>query len=199
MPTLTAPRPTPTTSAPMLFLLVALFLLPLLIGNGLYWLGWRPQQMAHHGELLQPPPTLPDSGLRHADGRPLASAELRGKWLLLLPVDAGCDADCRSRLQQLRQVHIALNKEQARVKRVLLLGAATGEPALAQLQEEFPDLVVARLPADDERWQRAIARRAPSLYVVDPLANVVLRYAGPSEMRGVLKDLERLLKYSWLR
>ena len=53
-----------------------------------------------------------------------------------------------------------------------------------------------------EMTQGAIDDRqasAPAIYIVDPLANVILRYAEPVALRGLFKDLERLLKYSWIR
>lgn len=183
----------------MLLLLAALFLLPFVVGSGLFWLDWRPAKFGNHGKLVQPPRALPESGLRHADGRALPTAELRGKWLLAVAVDASCDAPCQATLRQLGQVQLALNKEQRRVQRVLLVNGGDRE-AQAQLQRAAPDLLVASVPADaNGAWASAFDAFAAGVYVVDPLANVMLRYQPTTDPRGVLKDLERLLKYSWLR
>jgi hypothetical protein len=38
----------------------------------------------------------------------------------------------------------------------------------------------------------------PGLYVLDPEVRVILRYAPGFDPFGVLEDLKRLLKYSWL-
>ena len=35
-------------------------------------------------------------------------------------------------------------------------------------------------------------------YIIDPLGNVMMRYPQEPEMQGMLRDLERLLKYSWV-
>ena len=183
----------------MLLLLAALFFLPFVVGSGLFWFDWRPAKFGNHGELVQPPRALPESGLRHADGRALPTAELRGKWLLAVAVDASCDAPCLATLQQLGQVQLALNKEQRRVQRVLLVNGGD-RATLAQLQRAAPDLLVASLPTDTNgAWASAFDAFAAGVYVADPLANVMLRYAPATDLRGVLKDLERLLKYSWLR
>lgn len=198
-------RPAPNASLPMLALLAAVFLLPVLLGNALFWLDWRPQSFGNHGELLQPTRTLPETGLLHPDGLALPTAQLHGKWLLVIPVQRSCDADCQSRLQLLRQVHIALNKDQDRVQRVLLIGGEIapddGPTGLAGIQRKFPDLVVASIALNSAAasWERALAGDGPSIYLVDPMSNVMMRYADPVDMRGVLKDLERLLKYSWIR
>ena len=183
----------------MLLLLAALFFLPFVVGSALFWFDWRPAKSANHGELVQPPRALPESGLRHADGRALPTAELRGKWLLAVAVNASCDAPCQATLQQLGQVQLALNKEQRRVQRVLLVNGGDRE-TLAQLQRAFPELLVASLPADTNgAWASAFDAFAAGVYVADPLAQVMLRYAPATDPRGVLKDLERLLRYSWLR
>jgi len=188
----------------MLLLLAAVFFLPFVVGSGLFWSGWRPTKFANHGELVQPPRVLPDDGLRDADGRALPTAELRGKWLLLRVAHAPCDAVCENDLHQMQQVHVALNKEQSRVRRVLVsVGAATGDEAssLAMLHRRFPDLALARLEpvAEHGAWRDVFSGSGHDIYLVDPLGNVMMRYADPPDLRGVLKDLERLLKYSWIR
>ena len=71
---LSAPRPARYTLA----LLVATFVLPFLLGTGLYWSGWRPEKFGNHGELIQPPRPMPETGLLQDDGRPLPTADLRG-------------------------------------------------------------------------------------------------------------------------
>lgn len=188
----------------MLLLLAVVFILPFAIGTGLFWLDWRPEKFGNYGELLQAPRQLPESGLRHADGRPFPSSALRGKWLLVLPVNGPCDSSCQQNLQQMRQVHVALNKEQDRLQRVLIGSRASDrgdDPVWAEMPRRFPDLVLATVSGDAAAsdWNRVLGGTGREIYVVDPLGNVMMRYGDPIDMRGVLKDLERLLKYSWIR
>jgi hypothetical protein len=188
----------------MLLLLAAVFVLPFALGTGLFWSGWRPAKFSNHGELLQPARPLPDSGLLTPDGQDLPTAALRGKWLLLSASTAPCDAACENDLQQMQGLHIALNKEQSRVRRVFLnTGEVDGEEvaSLVKLHARFPDLVLVRPGTEAARtaWGRSFDGSGRALYLVDPLGNVMMRYADPADLRGVLKDLERLLKYSWIR
>ena len=194
----------PTSARRMLLLLAAVFFLPFAVGTGLFWSGWRPEKFANHGELLQPPRILPDGGLHHPDGNPLPTSELHGKWLLVMSNSEPCRVVCQQDLQQMLQVHMALNKEQSRVQRVFIssdVSARDSASSLAEAQSRFPDLVVGLWDsgAAKKTWQGILESSGRELYVVDPLGNVILRYAAPPDMRGVLKDLERLLKYSWLR
>lgn len=191
--TLPASRPARYTLA----LLVATFVLPFVLGTGLYWSGWRPEKFGNHGNLIQPPRPMPEAGLMQADGRPLSTAELRGKWLLMLLIEGSCGATCRESLQQMRQVHLALNKEQSRLRRVLI--STEGSPPLAELRQAFPDLLVAKLdPEATTAWASALENAEQGPLIADPLGNVIMRYGSSIEMRGVHKDLERLLKYSWI-
>lgn len=186
----------PDTGRRTLLLILALFVLPVLIAVGLYVFGWKPGQTMNHGELIQPPIVLPTQ-LREVDGKPLAVDALRGKWLLLVAGTGPCDAPCVGLLQQMRNVHIALNKERDRIRRAWVNPAAGSDPALAEFRSRLPDLQVAE-PAGPG-WERTLGD-APGhrLYVVDPMGNVILRYPGTTDPRGVRKDLERLLKYSWI-
>ena len=193
------PDPAPKSARRMLLLLAAVFFLPFIVGTGLFWSGWRPQKFANHGQLLQPPLVLPESGLRDTEGNALPSSSLRGKWLLLKLGHEPCRKACEDDLQQMQQVHIALNKEQSRVQRVFI--ASDAAQPLAELHARFPDLKLASLDSAGAAadWRQILAGAGSELYLVDPLGNVIMRYDDPPDMRGVLKDLERLLKYSWIR
>ncbi|MBP6653868.1 MAG: hypothetical protein KA182_03295 [Propionivibrio sp.] len=180
-----------------LALLVATFVLPFVVGTSLYFSGWRPEKFGNHGDLIQPPRPMPEAGLLQADCPPLPTAELRGKWLLMLPIEGSCGASCRESLQQMSQVHLALNKEQSRLRRVLI--STEGSPPLADLWQAFPDLLVAKLnPEAATAWESALENTGQGLLIADPLGNIIMRYDEAAEMRGVHKDLERLLKYSWI-
>lgn len=181
-----------------LVLLIAVFVLPFLAGTGLFLSGWRPQKFANHGDLIQPPRPMPEIGLLAPDGRPLAKADLRGHWLLLLAVDGACETSCRETLQQMTQIHSALNKEQSRLRRLLI--TTDGSHSLADAQRASPDLVAATIAPDAlAAWASTLDVGGQALFIADPMGNVIMRYADPTAARGVLKDLERLLKYSWIQ
>ena len=161
----------------MLLVLAAVFVLPFVIGSGLFWSGWRPAGLRNHGELIQPPRALP------------SVEALQGKWLLIVPARDGCAQACLDTLQRLQQAHAALGKNQGRVQRVVI-GAM---PIQAQ------DLKVISPTADEVAWRRALDDFAPAVFVADPFGNVMMRYGEPIDARSVLRDMERLLKYSWVR
>lgn len=163
----------------MFLLLVAALALPFILAAALIFSGWQPAAAPHHGELLPPQAPLSLDALAMRSG-PEKSA-LAGRWLLVAVEPGTCAAACAQRLDQLRRVHVALYKAMPRVRRVLL---AAGDPAVAQ-----PDLSVAT------GWPVL----APGyVYLVDAQGRAVLRYDSAAfEPKAMLKDIERLLRYSW--
>lgn len=179
-----------------LLLILALFTLPVLIAAGLFVFGWKPEKTGNYGELIQPPLLLPQAGLTGADGNLLSGEILRGKWLLLLAGSGPCDTGCRERLQHMRRVHVALNKNMDRVHRAWLNASSVADPALPQLRQEIPDLLVAQPDGPD--WAALLPAAGHQLFIADPQGNVILRYPADAHAQGVRQDLERLLKYSWI-
>jgi hypothetical protein len=105
---------------PMLALVVSLLALPFAIAALLYFVGWQPERTSNHGQIRNPPLPLPANGLKTPDGRPLATAELQDKWLLLLDGKGPCAADCVQRIDEMRRIQVSLNKDMGRLRRVVL-------------------------------------------------------------------------------
>ncbi|QDF98691.1 hypothetical protein CJ010_20180 [Azoarcus sp. DD4] len=184
-----------------LLLLALVCALPV-VASYLAFYFWPPSGRVNHGELLVPA-ALPTGPLAGIGGQaPLRRAELEGRWTLVYVGSAGCDRACETSLYAMRQARLAQGKEQARVGRLWLL-ADGGQPR-REITSLHPDLRLA--PAvDDWLAQLPGAARGVHLYLVDPLGNVMMRFppvtdgdAAAAEVRGIVKDLQRLLKYSAL-
>lgn len=169
-----------------LLLVACIFFVPLAAATWLYFSsGWRPAPGAQHGELVDPPRALP-------------SAALRGSWSLVLLLAGPCDADCIASLEEMGRVRLALDKDITRVRRALLHDGGCCEPGLAVLTE--PDVLVLAATGADGASLRARFPPAPDggrrIYIVDPHGNLLMSYPSAGAGRGLLKDLERLLRLS---
>ena len=184
----------PRNGSLMLALVVGLLALPFAIAGCLFLFGWQPASTSNHGQLLNPPVPLPASGLRAPDGRALATADLSGKWLLLLSGSGPCDADCAARIDEMRRIQVALNKDMGRVRRVVL-SDQPGDAELATARQRQPDLLVAAAPPN---WLPGAAGDTGfRLHIVDPQGLLVMDYPPDVAAKGVRADLERLLKFAW--
>ncbi len=177
-----------------LLLMALMFSLPVLIVWGLYHWGWRPAQGKAHGELIQPPQPLP--ALSTAQGQPFVWLPQTSKWTFVVSSQGPCAQECQHWLRQSRQIQVALNKEMGRLQRVWV--GQTLSPGVLEMQAQQPDLRAA-LTAQPLNWGTAAQESAESvrLYIVDPAGQVMMRYSTATEPRGILKDLEKLLRYSW--
>ncbi len=181
--------------------LAALFLVPLALSFFLYFgTSWRPTGGTQHGELIQPPRPLPAVALTPASGGPARPDGLRGAWHLVFLAPADCGEACRDSLVMTRQVRLALDKDMTRVRRVYLYpGDSSPAPELAA---EQPDLLLASLAGEEGARLAAVfpGDAAPvgpgQWFLVDPLGNLMMAYPTDVPPKGLLKDLERLLKLS---
>ncbi len=173
--------------------MVGIFVVPV-VAAYLAYFGWRPAGHTNYGELLKVTPLQHTAGTTH-DGAALDLAALRGKWVMVHVGPSNCDATCARQLYLMRQTRIAQGKEQSRIERLwVLTDAGAADPALLQ---EHPGLYAWR-PADAAfaRQFPAAQSRSGSIYLVDPLGNLMLRFPEQPDPKRMLKDLKLLLKAS---
>jgi cytochrome oxidase Cu insertion factor (SCO1/SenC/PrrC family) len=158
-----------------LFLVAAVCAAPIVLGTAAYLLGWTPGTASNYGELITP--------------RPVPLGELRGKWVLVTFDAAACDAYCEKKLYFMRQVRRAQGKEMDRVERLWVLTDA-GKPRAE---------VVAAIEGtriSDFSPQGFPGNPPDHIYLVDPLGNLMMRFPREPDPSKMIKDLQRLLKYS---
>jgi hypothetical protein len=180
-----------------LLIVAAIFFLPVVVAFALYYGQlWRPAGSSSKGELITPARPLEVAGLRHADGTPADATVFADKWSLVYIGDGACDADCRTALLFARQTRLALNNEMTRVQRVFL---STGHCCdTAYLGAEHAGLIT--LDASSPEAQKFLAQfpqdRQRSLFIVDPLGNLMMRHDAGHTTKDLLTDLKKLLKLS---
>ena len=187
--------PATTTSQPnaqakrTLLLILAVGLAPIVASYSFYYFSPRDPQV-NYGELLPTRPAPQVAGTL-ADERPFRLADLRGRWVLVAAAPGACDDACARTLYATRQARTMQGREQDRVVRVWLVGDA-GAPAPA-LIAQHPGLVIVRVaPAAIAALPGGEGR----IYLIDPLGNQVLAWPADPDIKGLAKDLTRLLKAS---
>ena len=156
---------------------------------------WRPFGTLNHGTLVEPVRQVSSANLRHLDGGAMDADYLSGRWTLVHLLDGDCAQSCIEALAHSHQVQHALGDDRQRVQLLLVL--------VEMVELETADLPPGvALAMADHAWLEAFsfAHTAPredlTIYLVDPQGYLMMRYAQDMDQRGLLADLERLLKIS---
>ena len=194
----------------MLAALAALFLVPLLLAFYMYYgTDWRPIKRVNHGTLISPVRPLPAVKLQreslsdpdpHAPPPGISAPEpklFKDKWSLVYIGEGNCDERCRQALYVMRQTRESLNNNMTRVERIFLV---TGNCCAREfLLHEHPGLIVTDATgADGTRLLQEFPAdgRPYSVFIIDPLGNLMMSYDSRQNPKGLLEDLQKLLRLS---
>lgn len=177
-------------------LLAVFFALPIIIVLLMYMFEWHPSG-ASQGELLASPrPIRLAESLRDANAVALPADLLHDKWSMVY-VTTRCEAICTQRLHTMRQLHASMAKDSQRLQRILV--AEEGD--WQHLQADYPGMVIINQPHDVVARLRKDFEVMPSadtrIYLVDPLANLMMSFPESVPPGAIRKDLVRLLKAAW--
>lgn len=179
--------------------LAAIFLGPVAVAAWMYYGSHMvPGHHVNHGALMPPGTVLPSAALATPAGGRVEDGFLRRRWSLVYLVGDRCAEACKADLAELKKVRLAMDHERDRVQRVLLGHAPCC--AADSIGGSDPDLTVGYL---DGAEAAALSALLPTpgagprdVYVVDPLGNLVMRFPGEADRKGLIKDLDKLLRLS---
>ena len=179
------------------YLLILVFTLPFLTAVTLHLLDLRPSGKSY-GNLVQPPKSLQIPTINNLQGQAFKAVQWNKIWSVVMVDSTNCAAPCQAQVHMLKQVHTSLNKEIKRVQRVLLVPTDAEATTLAALHKQYPDLIILTgVDAETVKFTQTIQQTAGSVYVVDPMGNLMMSYPEKFDPKGLRSDLTRLLKNSW--
>ena len=119
----------------------------------------------------------------------LGDATLDGIWTFAY-VTESCDALCDKAVEDVKTIRTLINMDMRRIQRVLI--AKDG----SRPSQEDESLIHARIK-NEELSAKLTSFPKNSIFLIDPIGNFMLYY-NPIDInvKFVLKDLKRLLKYS---
>lgn len=154
------------------------------------------------GELVRPVQPLQEFSFGTLEGNNISLETLKGSWSLVYIDSATCNEQCENNLYKVRQSRLAMGGEKERVQRLMVLTDGKPSESLKTLLKEHPGMHVVSIDGKalddflkpfnhDEN-----AAGSQRIYIIDPFGNLMMQYAAEAEPKHVVKDLERLLKYS---
>ncbi|TPQ29659.1 hypothetical protein [Methylomonas koyamae] len=152
----------------------------------------------NHGELISPPLVTDAAEFSGAD--PFSAehiGELKGHWILVNPVAGECGETCRVALHKTNQIGLMMGKDIARIRRLALL-FDNKLPLPAEWREDGRLLKAAPAPSLQQKITTINPSPLPdgSLLIMDPLGNVMMKYAPGYDPYQVRDDLGKLLRIS---
>lgn len=186
-----------------LVIIAALFLLPLLLAWFMYsgTIEFKPGTTRNLGTLVVPP--LPtswnDTQVVSAAGETQAGDIFDEHWVVLFPVPATCPDACIEQVTALRQVHRASGRHQSRIRIALLLARDSTEELQSLLKETYSKFELIKDPSGilTAALERAGGQEG-SVYLIDPLGNIMMTYKPGADPNDLKQDLKRLLTWSKL-
>ena len=179
-------------------LVASIFFVPVIVVFALYYGGlWSPSGTSAKGELIHPARPLEVAGLRLPDGKPAGIEAFQGKWSLIYIGDGACDEACRTALTYGRQTRLAAGKDMDRVQRLFITTANCCNQEYLDREQQGLVLLDASSPEAQKLLAQFPGDRAKSLFVVDPLGNLMMRHDATQVInKDLLTDLKKLLKLS---
>jgi cytochrome oxidase Cu insertion factor (SCO1/SenC/PrrC family) len=183
----------------ILLLLAIVFVLPFTLAFVLHLLDIRPGGKSF-GQLVTPPIELTIPPFTTTNGKDFSADQWSKIWNIVIIEQADCNAACEQKIDKMDRVQRTLHKDKDRVQLVLMLKGNANAERVKQLESQFADLVVLPVQQDvQQAFAEQFTKIAPegSIYLVDPLNNLMMQYPSDIEPKAFRADVKKLLKNSW--
>ncbi|WP_237059885.1 SCO family protein [Microbulbifer sediminum] len=192
----------PTTRRVQALSVVASVVLPIVAAYTVFHTGvGMPEDTVNEGSLLEPPQNIQKLPLLEQGLAPLKLGSEAPKWRYLIVPGRDCDSACEQLLYTSRQVHIRLGEKARRVERLLVSPAPLSPERREELAAKHPRLRFVTLPpAKLEGLLEGTSHtdlEYPSALLVDQQGYAMMVYNNEHSGNQLLKDIKRLLKYSY--
>jgi cytochrome oxidase Cu insertion factor (SCO1/SenC/PrrC family) len=178
-----------------LWILLSSFLVPAILAYGYFFFGDRPN-IASHGELINPIIDIHTLNITDKNGELISHQELTPKWRLYYFTDSTCDNRCIADLYNMRQINIALGKNQDRVQHVIVHLYTPDDEFIQLIESEHKQAVRAFTTTENLVPLINPLDSVSYIYLVDPLGNIMMKFSNELDPKLVLKDINKLLKLS---
>lgn len=189
-----------------LILLVAFFVAPILLAVILYntMPAGGPTKTKNYGDLVVPARPLVDVALHTTAGKDFKFSDMNKTWVMIYIGDSECDKKCADVLYRMRQSRLAQRGEHLRIKRLYISTSGKAKASLKKVLKDHTGLefvsgstenikaVLKQFKLED----KSDAKSANRLYLADPFGNLMMSYESDFDARGLIKDVELLLKIS---
>ena len=148
----------------------------------------------NHGALISPIIQLGQIEMKSISDD--ASYVHDGTWMLMFVENDQCEDECKKNLYSMRQIRLALGKDQDKLERLIITKKQlhwepyrvdyAGQKYIDPSMKFFNKILKASEGAND--------LNSGSVYLIDPYGNLIMQYPKDTDPKGIIKDIERLIR-----
>ncbi len=171
-----------------LWILSFVFVAPVLFGGAFYFFAphFFTNKTLNYGELIEPAIIINIDDIKN-------QTKFKQKWTLVYK-NKTCARMCLEILEEMKTIHLLANDKIKRIQRLFISESDIPKGTKRIIQQQ--DTLYYR---NKKKFSKFAHFPENSLFLMDPLGNVILRYdTNMLDIKAVVKDLERLLKYSYI-
>jgi len=156
----------------------------------------KDSQGIQHGKLVSPVVSI--GPIKAREISTMNEVEIIKKWVLVFIQKNVCDEFCNERLYQLRQIRLALGEDRDKVDRLVIFNKENNLNELKDLYsgQKFIDNSFKNYQFLVTKFKDLYLDKANPIFLVDPYGYLMMQYPEGTEPKGIIKDIERLIKNS---
>ena len=153
-------------------------------------------QGIQHGKLVNPVVSI--GPIKAKEISTMNEVEITKKWILVFIQNNVCNEFCKERLYQLRQIRLALGEDRDKVDRLVIFNKENNLNELKDLYsgQKFIDNSFKNYQFLVTKFKDLYLDKANPIFLVDPYGYLMMQYPEGTEPKGIIKDIERLIKNS---
>ncbi len=181
-------------------MLVAVFLLPVLLGSLLFFsqdkIGYE-KGSTNYGTLIQPARPAKLMDLKQGNQDAIKEQTIAKSWTMTYIETDQCDQVCLDKLTLIKKVRLLTNEKMRRVRTLFVTNPAI-ESSIDKSQ--YKDMIFTNVSENNSDFtQQFPAQETKPIYLIDPYGNIMMYYPQKDlNAKKIIKDINRLLKYSQL-
>ena len=153
----------------------------------------------NRGELIEPARPLENMMLATADGSLLNTNSLKGNWILMMAGSSDCNEACLKNVYFMRQVRRLMGEDREKIKRIFVMTDNSRLDSFQEQVRQYGDMEI--VSTVEEQGNKLIEKMTINnnnpenrIFIVDPLANLMMAYPQDVDPEDIAKDFRRLLK-----
>jgi len=153
----------------------------------------------NRGELIEPARPLENMTLTTVGGDVLNINTLKGNWILMMAGSSDCNETCLKNVYFMRQVRRLMGEDREKIKRIFVMTDNSRLDSFKEQVSEFGNMEIVSTDAEQGKTlieKMTIDNNSPEnrIFIVDPLANLMMAYPQEVDPEDIAKDFRRLLK-----